>query len=158
MANHYELLYLVSSNFTEEELAGIKDKVSALIKKFGGDIAFGESFGKKKLAYPIKHNHQGYYLFSEFDLPGEQLKELEKNLRLTNELLRHIVVKKKLQPAGMRVAPTLNLDIEPRIDTKPKIQETKITKPVTTADDDKNKLKLEDLDEKLDEILEGDIM
>ncbi len=150
MTNHYELLYLVAANYTEPELEPIKQKVGELIKKFGGQITLEDSFGKKKLAYPIAKNHQGYYLFYEFDLEGNQLKELTRALKLTAEILRHIIVKKSL--------------------TVSKRQKSSIARPRPTADpttsrpnterkaDDKDKIKLEDLDEKLDQILEGDIM
>ena len=158
MINHYELLYLIPANYTEEELGPIKEKISSLIKKFEGEISYEDNFGKKKLAYPIKNNHQGYYLISEFDLEGSKLKDLEKNIGLTNEVLRHIIVKKELQPAGMRVVPTLNMD-EIKFEPRPKTPETKVEpKPIIDQEKEKDKLKLEDLDEKLDEILEGDIM
>lgn len=155
MTNHYELLYLIPANYTEEELTPIKDTVLGLIKKFDGEITYEDNFGKKKLAYPIKNNHQGYYLISEFDLEGDKLKELDKNLRLTNEILRHIIVKKEVQAPGLIKAPTLNLGTETKVEpAKPSEDKGKITK----KPDEKEKFKLEDLDEKLDEILEGDIM
>jgi len=147
MANHYELLYLVPTNYTEEELTPIKEKIKNLIKKFEGEITLEDSFGKKKLAYPIKGNYQGYYLLYEFDLNGENLKKLSQELKLTNEVLRHIIVKRSL-----------------KIKAKSKTEEQRI-KPVKTEisvgkkeEADKGKIKLEDLDKKLDEILKGDIM
>ena len=82
MQNHYELLYLISGAYTEEELATIKEKVKNLIAKFEGQITFEDSFGKKKLAYPIKKAFHGYYLLYEFDLDGERLKDLSNGLKL----------------------------------------------------------------------------
>ena len=153
MTNHYELLYLVAPNCTEEELEPIKQKVTELIKKFGGQITLEDSFGKKKLAYPIAKNHQGYYLLYEFDLDGAQLKELSRSLKLTSEIMRHIIVKKNLSRSKKFKAslsrPRLTMTAEPTRPTTDKKEK---------KDDDKDKVKLEDLDEKLDQILEGDIM
>lgn len=160
MTNHYELLYLVSGNFTETELAPIRQKVLGYIKKHEGKITYEDNFGKKKLAYPIMANHQGYYLMAEFDLEGAKLQALEKEIALTNEVLRHMVMVKKVSTSGIAKKPTLNMDIEPRVDTrtaKPKVV-AEMPKVEIKPEEEKDKLKLEDLDEKLDEILEGDIM
>jgi len=152
MINHYELLYLVAANYTEEELVPIKDKVKDIIGKFEGEITLEDSLGKKKLAYPIKGTHQGYYLIFEFDLDGSNLKPLNNELKLTNELLRHVVVKKN------KKMPTSDLSAHPqtKIETKPSMATLK--KEERKKTDEKDKIKLEDLDQRLDEILEGDIM
>jgi small subunit ribosomal protein S6 len=145
MVNHYELLYLVAGNYTEEELAPIKEKTKELIKKFNGQITAEDSYGKKKLAYPIKKNNQGYYLIFEFDLAGENLKDLNKNLSLTNEILRHLIAKKSPKAAEVKA---------PR--RQPGTEKIETSAPKIT--DDKDKIKLEDLDQRLDEILEGGMM
>ncbi len=164
MVNHYELLYLVGSNHTEDELAPIKNKVLDIVKKHTGEITFDENFGKKRLAYPVEKNHQGYYLICEFNLEGEKLEALDREIGLTNEVLRHLVVKQPVKTSGPAKRPTLNLDLEPRRDERPPhLPHASHPKPVMpkveiNAEAEKDKLKLEDLDEKLDEILEGDIM
>lgn len=161
MLNHYELLYLVSGSFAEDELTPIKEKVLEYIKKYEGAITFDDNFGKKKLAYPVGKEHQGYYLITEFDLDGAKLKDLEKDIKLTNEILRHMVIKKKIQAQSAAVKPTLNMDIEPKVEekvVKGKAEKPEMPKVEIKEEEEKDKLKLEDLDDKLDEILEGDIM
>ena len=161
MINHYELLYLISGNFAESDLTPIKEKVLGYIKKYEGEVTFEDNFGKKKLAYPVSKNHQGYYLISEFDMDGAKLKDLEKDIKLTNEVLRHMIVKKKIQAQGAAVKPTLNMDIEPKVEkkfVKGKTAKPEMPKVEIKEEEEKDKLKLEDLDDKLDEILEGDIM
>jgi len=154
MTNHYELLYLVGANYTEEELTPIKEKIKELIKKIAGEITLEDNLGKKKLAYPISGNYQGYYLLYEFNLAGEKLKELNKNLKLTNEILRHIVVKKKLETPSL-----LKTTAEKLKTAEKKMKEIKTeAEKETKAEVEKGKIKLEDLDQRLDEILEGDIM
>ena len=148
--NHYEILYLASASYTESELTPIQDKVKEFIKKYQGQITSEENLGKKKLAYPIKQNYQGYYLLYEFDLPGESLKDLERSLRLTGDVLRHIIVK----------TPKVKIKIPRRV--RPAWEKPEMTPPKTTEEKEKEKekekIRLEDLDQKLDEILEGDIL
>ncbi|OGY43918.1 MAG: 30S ribosomal protein S6 [Candidatus Buchananbacteria bacterium RIFCSPHIGHO2_01_FULL_39_14] len=145
--NHYELLYLIPASFTEDELAPIQEKVKELLGRFQGEITLEENLGKKKLAYPIKHNHQGYYLLYEFDLPGENLKQLDRSLRLTQDILRHIIVKTpKIKPKPVSFLRTPREKLE----TKIKTSESK--------EGEHEKIRLEDLDQKLDEILERDIL
>jgi len=147
MTKHYELLYLVSPNFSDEELGPVKEKVRDLIVKFGGEITFEDSLGKKKLAYPIQKHFQGYYLLYTFYLDGAELKELERQLRLTNELLRHVIVNRPYQENPQPLAQTF----------AEKPAET-FAEPAKAKADDKNKIKLEDLDEKLDQILGEEII
>ncbi|MFA6255324.1 MAG: 30S ribosomal protein S6 [Patescibacteria group bacterium] len=154
MTNHYELLYLVGANYTDEELMPIKEKVKELLKKFGGEITLEDSLGKKKLAYPIKGNHQGYYLLMEFNIDGAKLKELNQNLKLTSEVLRHVVVSRKIETPSLLKTTAAKLKTAEQKEREVKItpEEERKTEP------EKGKIKLEDLDQRLDEILEGDIM
>ncbi len=165
MTQHYELLYLVAATMTEEEVHKVREQVKRMLAKYESKITLEESQGKKRLAYPVDKNHQGYYELLEFDLEGAKLVELERELRLSNELLRHIVVKKTPKTAGKgllkvtRVTAKPDLDLANQTPMTPKIA----SKPQLTAvekkdDGSKPRLNLEDLDEKLDEILEGDIM
>ncbi len=156
MTNHYELLYLVGANYTEEELIPIKEKVKNLVKKFSGEITLEDSLGKKKLAYPIKGNHQGYYLLYEFDLTPENLKALNQSLSLANEVLRHIIVKRQLKTISLLKATEEKLKTAERKEREGKMETPEDKK--TDVKKEKGKIKLEDLDQRLDEILEGDIM
>src|SRR3989338_10036480 len=116
--NHYEILYLASASYTESELTPIQDKVKEFIKKYQGQITLEENLGKKKLAYPIKQNYQGYYLLYEFDLPGENLKQLDRSLRLTQDILRHIIVKTpKIKPKPVSFLRTPREKLETKIKT-----------------------------------------
>lgn len=147
MVKHYELLYLISGNLTEEEVLPIKEKVKEMVKKYGAEITAEDSLGKKKLAYPINKLFQGYYLIYEFDLEGSQLKSLDKDLRMANEVLRHVIVNKNFQTPSLA-----------------KLAEERAEKEIVQAAEEKkeeskkDKIKLEDLDQKLDEILEGGII
>lgn len=144
MTNHYELLYIVSGNYTEDELLPIKEKIRELIEKADGKITLEDNLGKKKLTYPIKKTTQGYYLLYEFDLETVALKKLNHVLLLTGEIIRHLITKKSLTAPSM-----VEITQEQVATEKIKKQEEKVEK--------KDKIKLEDLDKKLDEILDSDV-
>ena len=87
----YELLYLVANKYTEEEIPKIQATVNDLIKGIGGDIKKEVNYGKRRLAYPVDNNHYGYYLLSHFDMPSQGTKELNKTLRVQDDILRHLI-------------------------------------------------------------------
>ncbi len=90
---HYELLYIVSNQFSEDELNPIKDKVEKIITDHHGSITFKEDLGKKRLAYKIKQFRHGYYQLVEFDAPNASLPEINNLLRLMSDLIRHQILK-----------------------------------------------------------------
>lgn len=94
---HYEMLFIISNQYTEEEAKNIIDGTNKLISKEGGAIIYEEFWGKKKLAYPIKHNHFGYYQLVRFDLNRKNLQELNNLIRLSDKIIRHQIIKIKKQ-------------------------------------------------------------
>ena len=148
---HYELLYLISNKFSEDEVKPIMEKVNALVAANGGKISLSEALGKKRLAYPIKGFRFGYYNLVEFDMAGENLAKLDRALRLTNEILRQQIVVKVLRTAE-QVAQ--DKKIAEKIAAKNVMVEKTAKEKVKEWD--KDKVDLKDLDEKLDKILETD--
>jgi len=148
--NHYELLYIVSGKFTEDEVKPIHEKTKKLIEKKGGAITYSEEWGKKRLAYPIKHQPYGYYLLYEYDSPGEKLREINDALKITSEIIRFQIVKKSIVTEIEKAKKAA--DVTRKI--KQEIKETKeMERPKQTKT---KKVDLKDLDEKLDKILEVD--
>jgi small subunit ribosomal protein S6 len=96
---HYELLYIVPNKFTRQEAEDIDDKVRKEIEGRQGEIVYSEQWGNKKMAYPIKHYTHGYYYLLEFDMPGENLQEMNYWLKMYENVLRFQVVKKKKKTA-----------------------------------------------------------
>jgi|AntRauTorckE6833_2_1112554.scaffolds.fasta_scaffold00060_43 ribosomal protein S6 len=92
---HYEVLFIIANEYTEEEAKKISQDVEGIISKYKGEITYKEFWGKKKLAYPIKHNHFGYYSLLEFDLETQSLPELNENLRLFDKIIRFQIIKTK---------------------------------------------------------------
>jgi small subunit ribosomal protein S6 len=99
MQEHFELLYIVSMKHTGDDLQKVMDSVTELIKKHEGEISINDIFSKQKLAYPIKKVHQGTYVVVEFNMDKSEINKLEKLLRLDNNLLRFLILKKKIKTA-----------------------------------------------------------
>jgi small subunit ribosomal protein S6 len=91
----YELLYVVSNKFTSEETEPIAQKVEDLIATNDGNIVYRENWGKRRMSYPIKGFQFGYYRLLEFDLPADKIQEINRYLRLSNDILRHQIIKRQ---------------------------------------------------------------
>ena len=146
----YEILYIINGEISEEEQAKITSALEALVSEAEGKILSTENLGKKKLAYPIKKIKTGYYLLSRFELPPLKLKELEKKIKLTSEILRFLILKKEL------------VSVPPEKPKKPLSPVFKKEAPVFKKEEakkpeKKEKVSTEELDAKLDEILGDDI-
>ncbi len=144
---HYELLYLISNKYSEDELTPIIDKVKTIIKENQGNITLSEEWGKKRLAYPIKGFNYGYYNLVEFDLAPENVAKLDRSFRLMNEILRHQLVSKKLKTI---IQIERDKKIAEKIMAKNVVGEKLIEKKA------EEKVDLQDLDEKLKKILESE--
>ena len=86
---HYELLTLVSGKYAEHELEPVTTLIDDTLRKHGALIQFTNSWGRRKLAYPVDHNFYGYYIFSEFDGDPTAVNLIDRDLRLSNEIMRH---------------------------------------------------------------------
>jgi small subunit ribosomal protein S6 len=89
----YELIVIVSPDVPEEELPTHLDKISEFITNKGGSVAEVERWGKRKLAYPINHFREGNYVLTKFKLEPDTTAELEANLRISEKILRHLLVR-----------------------------------------------------------------
>jgi small subunit ribosomal protein S6 len=149
--SHYELLYIISNQFSEDELAPIVKKVDDAIKKQDGVITLKEEWGKKRLAYQIKKFNHGYYNLVEFDLEGKNLADVDRDLRMMSEVLRHqIIVKKVKTPEEIAKQKELAKKIAAKEIKEEEVKEEKAQKEKS----EKGKMDIGDLDEKLDKILE----
>ena len=89
----YELVLIISPEVVGEKFDTVIDNISKLITGKGGIISDVEQWGKKRLAYPIKHFKEGSYVLTRFKLKPPLSKELEANLQISEEILRHLLTK-----------------------------------------------------------------
>ena len=89
----YELVTIISPEVDEEGIARIRDEVNKFISDKGGIVEEVNQWGKRKLAYPIKKFMEGNYILTRFELEPELIKQLETKIRVSEEVLRHLVVR-----------------------------------------------------------------
>ncbi len=89
----YELVMVISPEVNEEEAANTLDRVARFITERGGSITNQEHWGLRRLAYPIDRFHEGNYFLTRLTLGPQIAKELEGSLRVSEEVLRHLLVR-----------------------------------------------------------------
>ena len=90
----YEIMYIVPTSFTEDELGTIEKTVAELIEKNGASIKKSTRLGKLRFAYDIKHQQYGHYVLLRVNAEPNAVAAIENGLRLNQkEILRHMVVK-----------------------------------------------------------------
>jgi len=89
----YEMVLIISPEIEDDALNSTIDKVSQFITENGGTISDVEHWGKRKLAYAIKHFMEGSYVLTRFKLSPTLCKELEAKLQVSEEVLRHLLIK-----------------------------------------------------------------
>ncbi len=87
------MVFIVSPEIADEALESKINGVSQFITGRNGVIDSVEQWGKKKLAYPLKHFLEGNYVLARFKLSPARCKELEANLKISEEILRHLLIK-----------------------------------------------------------------
>jgi len=89
----YETIYIVNPNLDAESIKEVISKFSDLIQKLKGHIVKFNEWGKRKLAYEVRGFDKGYYVVLDYcGLPG-MAKELERNLKLDDRILKYLTVK-----------------------------------------------------------------
>jgi len=157
---HYEALFIIPNKFTDDEAKILVAKVGKTITENGGTITHNEYWGKKKLAYEIKHNAYGYYGLFEFDLEGKFLAKIDQTLRLSTDVLRHQIIVKKaksIEEIAKDKEIRVKIDSKKVAEEKKKEEKTKKTSTASVPSKTKDKrVDLKDLDEKLEGILNAD--
>ena len=90
---NYELVFIVSPEVEEERFESAIENVTQFITGRGGIISDIKQWGKRRLAYPIKHFGEGNYVLARFKLKPEHNKELESNLKISEDVLRHLLIR-----------------------------------------------------------------
>lgn len=147
----YELLYIVHPDL-EASIDKITGGVKSAVETRGGKISYEENWGKRKLAYPIKKSDVGIYILAYFEMPKESLGKVERDLRLTEEIMRY-----------MLLATEDRVKTEKKPESKPKkeVEEKPKAKKEEKKEEEKpenEEERMKQIDEKLDAILgeEGD--
>ncbi len=91
--NKYELAVVLSPLLDEENLKLELEKVQALVTRFEGTIEKVDNWGKKRLAYPIKKQNEGFYYFISFQAAGSTPAEIESRIRIMENVYRYLIIR-----------------------------------------------------------------
>lgn len=94
MKRNYEMVFIVRPNLEEEEVQAVVDKFSTLIKENDGEVTTLDSWGKRRLSYEIKDFREGHYFLVTFQGVPATAKELDRVLKITDEILRFMIIRK----------------------------------------------------------------
>lgn len=89
----YENVFVMRQDVTPAKVAELTDKFVAVIEADGGKVTKREEWGLRPLAYEIQKNRKGYYVLMNIDAPGKAIIEMERKMRLDENLLRYLTVK-----------------------------------------------------------------
>jgi len=158
---HYELMYIIPLKVGQEDNNDVQEKVHQMLSNETAKITLEESLGKRKLAYPINHVRHGTYVVTEFDIEPDKLSKIQSWLRLSADILRSQLITKKLKtPEQIAREQALQeklmkKQIKANEDQKAEAAAKAGTEPVPTT---MASAELADLDKKLEEILEQEIV
>ena len=93
LQNDYELVFIVHPEVADDALDPVINNITQYITGKGGTVAEAAHWGRKKLAYPIKHLLEGNYVLIKFKLDPAANKELETNLKISEKIMRYLLIK-----------------------------------------------------------------
>lgn len=93
--NKYELAMVLSPALDDESKTAEVAKVQSLLERFGAKIEKVDDWGKRRLAYEIKKVNEGFYSFTSFEAPASAPAEIESRMRIMENVLRYLIVRKE---------------------------------------------------------------
>jgi small subunit ribosomal protein S6 len=90
----YEILYIVRPELDEEQLQAAIATVDKLIESLGGTTQKTDVWGRRRLAYEVRHLREGQYVLTDFQIDPARVPELEGTLKISDTVFRHLVVRK----------------------------------------------------------------
>ena len=89
----YESTFIIRHDMSTQQVEQLAESFSEIIKNNGGEVSKTEHWGLKTLAYRIKKTRKGHYVFFNLDAPSAAIQEYERNLRLSEDVLRYLTVR-----------------------------------------------------------------
>ena len=119
---NYEVVYIMDPALGEEAIAAMIEKFKALVET-QGTVAAIDDWGKRRLAYPINYKTEGYYVLVNYTAEASVPKEIERNLQISDNILRYLTVKveekrSNVKPRPVRVAPVAE-EAAPAVEAAP---------------------------------------
>jgi small subunit ribosomal protein S6 len=109
----YELMLVLRPDAPEERIQAVLEKATRQLTEAGGQIVKAAPWGRRRLAYPIDRYREGSYHILHFDAPAEAIVDLERTLLITEEVLRHLVVRVEIPVRAARSGKVDDADLVP---------------------------------------------
>ncbi|MGE5581595.1 MAG: 30S ribosomal protein S6 [Bacillota bacterium] len=90
----YEAVYILKSALEDEAIDAAVTRFEDVVKNAGGEIVKTDRWGKRRLAFEVNGNIEGYYVLMNFKSPSNAAQELERVLRISDDVVRQLVIKK----------------------------------------------------------------
>jgi small subunit ribosomal protein S6 len=145
----YELLYIIPTKLEEAEKKSLMSSVDQIITQNKGVIKDHSIWLTRKLSYPIKHIRQGVFILAHANLPLEAIDKIRKELEIEENILRYLFTKVVESKVLTKVRPQRI----PKILPQETILGGKYSEPVAVVAEPEEKVSLEELDKKLEELL-----
>ena len=91
----YELMYIVKPDLDDQAVQQEIERVGQLIQTNGGQLKKVTPWGKRRLAYTVKDNREGHYVVAEFDLDQAKVQEVDRVLKISDTVFRHLLVRQE---------------------------------------------------------------
>ena len=93
MSRKYELVYVVSPDATDDQVTEVHTQVESIVQRMHGQLEKTDNWGRRKLAYEIGRHKEGTYVLEVINGDGELMKEIDRRLKVTDLVIRHLVVR-----------------------------------------------------------------
>jgi small subunit ribosomal protein S6 len=87
----YELGFILNPEVSEEQSRAMLERVEQIVSNYDGQVVRVNQWGRRRLAYPIQHHRDGYYVFFDMILTPETVLELDRTMKVSEEVLRHLI-------------------------------------------------------------------
>lgn len=91
MRRDYEIGFILNPEVNEEQTRAILERIEQIVANYDGQVFKVNQWGRRRLAYPIDHHRDGYYVFIDTILTPETIAELDRTLKVSEEVLRHLI-------------------------------------------------------------------
>lgn len=89
--SNYEIMFIIAAALEDEKKEATIEMVKEIISN-GGSVTKVDIWGMRKLAYPIQKKNEGYYVVMEFEAPADLPKELDRRLKISDNVIRHMII------------------------------------------------------------------
>jgi len=89
----YEVMFIIDAGASDEDVTRLSDGLQQIITDQGGTVTKNENMGRRTLAYPIDRKNEGIYVLYEIEGTGREIAELERRMRVNDQIIRYITVR-----------------------------------------------------------------